>query len=113
MIHAAGEDLQHRVEDFRCGDPKAVHKPALDSAFAEEARHLFAAAMNDDQRMTLIPEIGQFGARRPRESASSSRVPPNLMSSFKAGLLSLESEDKIHVLHGLAGCAFPRGCRYN
>src|ERR1039458_8733668 len=56
MIHAAREDLEHRVHRFRRGHAQAVHKTALDAALPEIARQLLAAAMHHHQ----------FGAVRAR-----------------------------------------------
>ena len=86
VIHAAGEDLQHRIHGFRRGDPQAVHKAALDTALGQIAGHLLAAAVHHHQIDAVGARRGQL--RRPgasRDSAASSSVPPSFTRTFTAG----------------------------
>ena len=78
VIHAAGENLQHRVHGLRRGHPQAVHEAALDAALRQIARHLLAAAMHHHQLDAAARDRRdlrrQRVARRRRDRAASRRA---------------------------------------
>ena len=69
VIDAAGEDLEHGVQDFRRGHAQAVDETALDAALGQEAGHLLAAAVDHHDLGTLPRAPPRSARQRSRDSA--------------------------------------------